>query len=121
MEIDLLMMMLIIWGYHVFVAGVVAAPILYFGRKRVHWEKWELVAFVIPFAIWSIAILIDGEGKTLSNLGECQVISIAIPVAALIRVFVGQRAKQRILSMLLIVLLCAVGIATYFLMPGLPE
>src|SRR5262245_2287072 len=34
--------LLVIWSMHAVVGAALAAPILYFGRKRVGWANWEL-------------------------------------------------------------------------------
>src|SRR5579875_3567886 len=79
------------------VGVVLSAPILYFGRKRISWAKWLLLALVIPFLIWAGLMFspLSSGRKSLANLGEPIYISIAMPVFAIIRVLVGKKMSER--------------------------
>jgi hypothetical protein len=57
----------------------------------------------------------------LANLVEPIVFSFAIPVAALVRVMVEARARERAWSIGLVALLCLTAVCVYWLTPGLPE
>ena len=48
-------------------------------------------------------------------------ISLAIPIAALVRVALAKRVSQTPLATVLFAAVCAVAVATYFLTPFLPE
>ena len=110
-----------LWFVHAILALIVASPIAYFGRQRISWHVWELLVFVLPFSIWVALMSYGNMPKSLSNLGEVINITIAIPVATLIRVAVGSRFPQSLTAAILVVLLCIVSAATYFLTPLLPE
>jgi hypothetical protein len=111
-----------LWITHAAIGLVLASPILFFGSKRARWEWWELLAVVIPFALWMGLMFSDlSTGKSLTNLGEFIYISFAIPVAALIRVWVGGTSHQRTYAAALIGLLCGVAAVAFFLTPPLPE
>lgn len=103
------------------VSYVLSLPLLYLGRKRARWHLWESMGFILPFVIWGAWMMLDGSGKSLANLGECFIISLAPPVAVAIRVMLGHRNRQWLYSSFLIALLCGVAIATYLLTPSLPE
>lgn len=115
--------MMWIWATHAGIAGVLSAPIVFLGRKRVHWRVWELLVLVLPFMVWSglmFSELSTGK-KSLANLGEPFYFAVAIPVAALVRVAVGARIPERACAGSLIALICLVAGAVFFLVPPLPE
>ena len=110
-----------IWLGQVAIAALLCLPIMFLGRRRVHWRKWEVAAFVVPFWIWGVLMLINGNGKTLANLQEAVVITLAIPLAALVRVAIGDKGHRLFYPVLALLLLCALSAGLYFFVPGLPE
>ena len=82
---------------HAVVGTALAAPILYFGRKRAGWANWQLLALLIPFSVWVVLMLspLSAGRKSLANLGEPIYISFAMPVLALLRVAIGKRSNER--------------------------
>jgi hypothetical protein len=111
-----------IWLLHAVFAGVLAAPIAFLGRKRVHWRAWELFVLVLPFFVW--AVLMSSKlsiGKSLANLSEPFWFALAVPVAALVRVAVGSRVSERACAASLIALVCVAAAAVFFIVPPLPE
>lgn len=111
----------VIWLIHSVTGAALSVPVLFFGRKRVHWSLVDLLAFVLPFAAWATLFYNDSDGKSLANLIEPVYFSAAIPVAALIRVVLGDRASERAASIGLVALLCVTAIGVYWWMPALPE
>ncbi len=113
----------LIWFVHVAIGIFLAGPILLLGRKRVGWASWQVLALVIPFAIWAalmLSPLSDGR-KSLANLGEPVCISFAMPVLALLRVAVGRRLSERVCAFGVISALCIIAVATFFMVPFKPE
>jgi hypothetical protein len=113
--------MLWIWALHSVTAAVLSAPVIFFGRGRVHWGPLDLLTFLLPFAVWVALIDASSAGKSLSNLVEPIVFSFAIPIAALVRVMMGPRALERAWSIGLVTLLCLTAVCVYWWTPGLPE
>jgi len=114
--------MLWIWLVHAGIASVLAAPIIFFGRKRVHWYYWELLVLVVPFLVWTGLMFSDlSNGKSLANLGEPFYFALAIPVAALVRVVAGSRVPERTFAAALIALMCIVAGGVFLIVPPLPE
>jgi len=111
-----------LWLMHAGIGLILASPIVFFGRRRVMWEWWELLAVVIPFVFW-YSLMCSGwsAGKSLANLGECFYISLAIPIVASIRVWLGNKERQRGCAAVLIGLLCVVAVGVFFLTPPLEE
>ncbi len=66
-------------------------------------------------------MLAYGDGKSLSNVGECFTISIATVVAVGVRVAVGRHLHPQIWPVCLVIVLIIVAIATYVLTSSLPE
>jgi hypothetical protein len=113
--------MLLIWFVHALIGTVPSAPVVFLGRRRVHWRATDLLALTLPFAVWSALVQASSRGKTLSNLGEPFLFALAIPVAALLRVIAGRRTDEKITSIVLVAALCLVAAAVYCLTPSLPE
>jgi hypothetical protein len=113
--------MLWIWVVHAVIAAVLSAPIAFFGRKRVRWSLLDLLAFILPFAVWLALMAANSVGKSLANLGEPFYFSFAVPIAALIRVIGGHHAGERALSVVLVALLCFAAAGVYWWTPSLPE
>ena len=110
-----------IWVVHSVIGAVLSAPVVYFGRRRVHWGLLDLLAFLLPFAVWEALMVISGIGKSLANLIEPFLFSLAIPLAAFVRVLVGSRDRERAWSIGLVFLLCLVAASVYWWTPALPE
>jgi peptidoglycan/LPS O-acetylase OafA/YrhL len=113
----------LIWSMHAVVGAALAAPILYFGRKRAGWANWELLALVIPFCVWVVLMLspLSTGRKSLANLGEPIYISFAMPVLALLRVAIGRRLSERAYAAGFITVLCVIAAAVFFMVPFKPE
>jgi hypothetical protein len=111
-----------LWLIHALIALVLAAPIVWFGRHRADWQWWELFAVVFPFSLWAGLMISDfAVGKSLANVGECIYLSMAVPVAALLRLGFGVTRHRRAYSAFVIALLCVAAVGVFFLTPSLPE
>jgi hypothetical protein len=110
-----------IWVVHTAIGAGLSAPVVYVGRDRVHWGVVDLLSFVLPFAVWTSLLFAWPAGKSLANLAEPFVFSVAIPAAASVRVVVGRRFEERTVSTVLVALLCLAAGGVYWLMPSLPE
>lgn len=105
------------------IGAALSAPILFFGRKRVGWARWEMLALVVPFCVWVLLMLspLSTGRKSLANLGEPVYISFAMPVLALLRVALGKRLTERAYAASFITALCVVAAAVFFMVPFKPE
>jgi hypothetical protein len=114
--------MLWIWVVHLVIGAMLSAPVVFAGRKRVHWRLLDLSAFLLPFSVWVALLNAVSLGKGSTNLlGEPFILSLAIAVAALTRVVVGSRVDERLSSISLVAILCLTAAAIYGLTPSLPE
>jgi hypothetical protein len=113
----------LIWLAQAVIGAALSAPILFFGRKRIGWANWQLLALIIPFVVWMILMLspFATGRKSLANLGEPVYISFAMPVLALLRVAIGTKITERVYAVAFISALCVVAAAVFFLVPFLPE
>ena len=111
------------WLIYVLIAGVLALPVVFFGRRRVHWLWWETLVFIIPFFIWMALMFseLSTGRKSLANLGEFVFISLAVPIAALVRVGLGTRVRERVCAGSLFALVCLTAVGVFWLTPMLPE
>lgn len=121
MLIEYLQLMVGQWLLHSILAAVLASPLLYFGRHRVTWQPFELLAFVIPFIVWAVLFYAYNKGKSLANIGEWVLISLGIVIAVAIRVAVGHQYDQRAWPACLLFSLIILAVATHRLTPSWPE
>jgi hypothetical protein len=110
-----------IWAVHSAIGAVLSVPVVLLGRRRVHWGLLDLLAFLLPFAVWVALMNASSAGKSLANLGEPIYFGLAIPVAALVRVIVGVHIEERTCSIGLVGLLSFVAAGVYWWTPLLPE
>ncbi len=115
------MSILWIWVVHSVIGALLSAPVVFFGRKRVHWSVLDLVVFLLPFAGWVALMNASSIGISLANLGEPIFFSFALPLAALVRAIVGDRVEERTCSISLVALLSLVAASVYWWTPTLPE
>jgi hypothetical protein len=111
---DTLFLIPIAWLLHVVIAGVLLALIVPLSRKRVHWQWWELLALILPYSIFAVLMLSNVEPKNPLNMFDSGFISVAVAIAALVRVAVGTRIGERSCAVILMCLLCAVAVIVYF-------
>jgi hypothetical protein len=115
--------MVLLWLAHAGIAAVLSAPIVYFGRKRVHWRPWELLALLLPFAIWTLLMFskLSTSKKSLANLAEPFYFALSIPLATMVRVAIGSRISERACAACILTTLCVVAALMFFFVPCLPE
>jgi len=114
--------MLWIWLVHAVIAAVLSAPVVFFGRERVHWRYWELLVLILPFTVWCLLMFSRlSTGKSLANLGEPFYFALAVPVAAFVRVAISSQVPQRLCAAVLIATICVVAAGVFFIVPSLPE
>src|SRR5262249_3714773 len=96
------------WLSHALIAGVLTAPIVFFGRRRVHWLWWETFVFIVPFFIWMAFMLspLEVGRKSIANIGEYVFISLAVPIAALIRLALGTSVRDGVCAGSLFAMVC---------------
>jgi hypothetical protein len=111
---DILILIPVAWLLHVVVAGLPLALIVPLSRKRVHWQRWELLALILPYSIFTVLMLSNVESKNPLNMFDATSISVAVAIAALVRVAVGTRIGERSCAILLMCLLCVVAVFVYF-------
>jgi hypothetical protein len=114
---------ILIWSAHAVIGSALASPILFFGRKRIGWANWELLALILPFCVWVVLMLspLSTGRKSLANLGEPVYISFAMPVLALLRVAVGRRLSETVYAASFITVLCVIAATVFFMVPSKPE
>ena len=111
----------VLLAVHLIVSLVLSSPFIIFGWRRAHWMPWEWVALIIPFYTWAYFMVFHGLGKSLANLAsEFIIVSLATALAVIVRVGFGPRMRKAVVFVLLL-FLCGVAIATYILVPSLPE
>ena len=99
-------------------ASLLSSPVLVLGRKRVHWQFWELSAFVLPYGIWFGLYLSKLEPKSDFNVAiESVFMILSVLVAVLARVIIGARFSERLCAAILVFLLCIAAVVIYFSVP----
>jgi ABC-type phosphate transport system permease subunit len=115
-----------LWLFHVVVFAVLGLPIVFFGRRRVHWYRWELLALVLPFCVWSALTHFwpaPSGNKGIENFifGEPSFVALAIVLAVLIRVITGRGrdADERAWAAALLTIQCVAAMIIFFVTPNL--
>jgi hypothetical protein len=115
--------LILVWLAHAIIGVALSAPIILLGRKRIGLARWQLLALVIPFCVWTLLMLspLSTGRKSLANLGEPVYVSFAMPILALARLAVGKHISEKALATGIITALCVVAGAVFFLAPFKPE
>src|SRR6266403_836636 len=113
------LLFLVIWLVHAAVGAALATPVLFFGRRRVAWTNWLLLALIIPFCVWMVLVLspLSIGRRSFRYLGEPILISLAMPVLAIVRVAARGTFSQLRNAATLITVLCAVAVTAFFALP----
>ncbi len=104
---------------HAGAAAILSLPIVLIGWKRVHWYYWELLAFVLPFAVWWAISCLGHFPKGLGNLIEPMYVSLVLPLGALVRVIGGKgmESDEKVLAAILLGGMCVVAGIVYVVTP----
>jgi len=113
----------ILWCAHAALALIFVAPMVWLARLRVRWSWWEALAFLMPFSAWASLMLGDWvkRPKSMGNLGEFWLVSIAIVVAFAIRVLLGGRSDGVGARVILLATATAAAAGVYLMTPMWPE
>jgi hypothetical protein len=104
-------------------AAIGTIPALLFLKRRggtVLPADW--LVLIIPPVVWLTAMVLNGSGKSLSNLVEAVYLGGCASVIAILRVALcGRRRSERTLSTAFLVAICLAGLLLWAFVPGLPE
>jgi len=108
-----------LWLIHALVGAALAAPVLFLGRKRVGWAGWQWLTLVIPFFLWTLLMIspfTSGRGSLLC-IGEPILISLALPILAIVRIRIGRSRSERLQSASFLAVLCGIVVTAFFAVP----
>jgi hypothetical protein len=106
---------LAVWPYHLAIAAVLTIPIAAF-TPRAGWKRWELLAFILPFSIFAGAASLRDHGNALQAVAT---LTLAIPVAALIRARLGAYPEaHRLVGVVGLGALCVLSLGLYLFLPA---
>jgi hypothetical protein len=91
--------------------SVFCFPLLIWGSRRANWQRYELLAFVIPYLIWAVCIPTVSIDRGTWHPAEYFLISMTISLAMLVRIAVGYRKNQWLYSGAMIVGICIVAVS----------
>jgi hypothetical protein len=116
-------LLFIILGIPFAIAGVLSLPVIFFGRRRVQWQHWELIGLILPFCIWAVSFWMlnsssSGRLKGWNNMFEPYLFCLTIPIGAIVRVIVGYRS-QAVCAVIVIVGLCLIAALVALFTPNL--
>jgi hypothetical protein len=112
----------LLWALQAVIALVLSAPLVFLGRKRVHWKLWEMSALVCPYATWLVLFLSRlVPSYELNAIGDSLLIGLSVPVAAVLRVVIGARFAEERLAIALLCALCFVAAGIYFMPHEVPH
>ena len=114
-----ILLLFLLWSIHAVIGAALAAPIVFLGRKRAGWARWELLTLIIPFCFWVLLMVspLSAGRRNLTSLAEPIFISLALPVLALLRVAAGRRFSERLYFASSIAVLSGIVITAFFTVP----
>ncbi len=117
--LEVVQFVILIWAMHAGAAAILSLPIVLVGWKRVHWYYWELLAFILPFAVWWAISSLGHLPKGLGNLIEPMYVSLVVPLGALVRVMGGRgiESDEKVLAAILLGGMCVVSGLVYVVTP----
>jgi hypothetical protein len=86
------------WLVHATVALLISAPILFSGRKRVRWMRFDALAILLPFSVWLSLWLLGSWLGLLGGISAPHTWSALAAVALMISVpilFIRRERVQR--------------------------
>jgi hypothetical protein len=109
-----------LFGVPAVIGGLLVLPFL---DKRVHLQKTDWSLLFLPWILWIGLMIINGTGKSLSNLIEAVILGCItaafFAVRAVLEVFYPKFGQR--LSYLALIGSCLSAVALWAFVPGLPE
>ncbi len=91
-------------------------------RKRIRLTFSDGLLLIAPYLCWFSCLMIDNNGKTMSNLVELIYLGYAVPILFAGRVvFSMRRPGASPASAITLLASCLVTVALWAFVPGLPE
>ena len=114
---------MLFWVVHAILGAVLSMPIVFIGLRRASLARWELLALVIPYCVWVSLMFspLSAGRKGFANLLAPFCISFAMPFLAWIRIVIRPKMTKGVYAASFITILCAVGVAVFFLVPLLND
>jgi hypothetical protein len=88
----------LLWLIHAILGAALTAPILFLGRKRVGWAKWQWLMLMVPFCLWVLLMAspLPAGRRSLTCLGTPIFISLGMPLLAFVRVAAGRTFSEKL-------------------------
>lgn len=119
MDVELAPGLFLIWLIHLAPAAIGCGLIWWIARRRVKWTFWDLSVLAMPYWVWALAFMINGEGKDWGNLWEGIMLGVIVPLAPIGRGILGQRYRQRIVAFISLLVLSLIGLVLWAFVPEL--
>ena len=89
-------------------------------RKRLNWCMYDLATLYLPIIIWTLMFIIINN-KTLSNGAiEPFILGIAAIILIIVRLIIGKKNKESLISLILLIILCIISIIISLIISPLP-
>jgi hypothetical protein len=109
---------LLFWSLHLIPIVLFAVPAWYLGRNRVKWNVFDFATIFVPYAAWFTLMVIEERGKGLGNYSmESLVLGFAAAFASAMRLQLGRRKNEQLLSIFLLIGLCIFGALLWAFVP----
>ena len=82
-------------------------------------EDWLL--FTVPWFVWFLAMMVNGNHKTLANFAEAYGLILFAVVGFILRLRLGQRYGPHRVGLIVLAVVCLGGLALVYFVPPLPE
>jgi len=109
---------LFLWLHQLVFLAIPSFLVFWFTRRFAHYEIWECIVFLIPFATWFSMLHLYPKPSGLGNLYDWLPLVIALPIAMALRAFAGKSQWKRLTSIMLVLGLCLIAIWAHFHFPS---
>ncbi len=108
-----------IWLIQLLPLFIIGIPIWLITRKRIKWNKWDILVGIIPFFVWCVLTLTYNNGKGIGNIIEGLLIGCFTPISPIVRAVVRDKMNQVVLSASLLIFISFTAVGLWAFMPGM--
>lgn len=101
-------------------AGIGWTAVYVTGGKAFDLQVGDKALMIVPWLALNLASMLWPGEKTLANLLEVTTVSMAVPLAMLLRVVLGRVADQRRLARQLVIGVSVLAVLLWLLVPTIP-
>jgi len=120
--VEFIMAVAITYLFFAVPAILLALPVWFFGRHRIKWSGFDVLVFVIPWAVWALVFTFGPRDASLSSaIVESVVLGFLSPLALVIRVIGGDKWNPKYSRIIGMAAVSIIGILLWGFVPFIGE